>query len=186
MANLIRKREPGRQLSRAAATSPFQMMREMLTGDLFDELFRRDPFAELESSLVPRLRERMFSPDIEIKETKDNFVLEADVPGLKEENLDIDISGQRLTISGHREEKKEEEEERCYTYERSYGSFSRSMVLPEGVDVNQITADLKDGVLRVVVPKREGEKAKKITIGGQKEAPVSTEGEKAKQAKKAA
>jgi HSP20 family protein len=107
-----------------------------------------------------------------VKETKDSYVFKADLPGVKEENLDVSLTGNRLTISGQRQEEKKEEGDRHYVYERSFGSFSRSFTLPEGIDVDHVQAELKDGVLNVVVPKKPEVQPKRILVKG--------EGEKAK------
>jgi HSP20 family protein len=99
-----------------------------------------------------------------VKETKDAYVFKADLPGIREEDLDISLTGNRLTVSGKREEEKREEDDRFYAYERSYGSFSRSFTLPEGIDVEHAQADLNDGVLTVSVPKKPEVKPKKIEV----------------------
>ncbi|MCC6555091.1 MAG: Hsp20/alpha crystallin family protein [Polyangiaceae bacterium] len=158
---------------------PFQMFRE----------FFRDPFAmtpldiewprrELESMLPARV----FSPDIEVKETHDRYLFCADVPGMRDEDVEVSVSGNRLTISGRREETKEEGEEgaQYHVYERSYGSFTRSFVLPEGVNLEGIKADLKSGVLQVEVPKRAVTPSKHIPIGRGAAAPEIEAGEKEK------
>jgi HSP20 family protein len=129
------------------------------------EILRWDPFRELEAHL-PAKALGAFIPDFDVKETKDSYVFKADLPGVKESELEISLTGSRLTISGKREsEEREEENANYFTYERSYGSFSRSFTLPEGVDEGAIRADLKDGVLTLLLPKRPEVQAKKITLG---------------------
>jgi HSP20 family protein len=81
------------------------------------------------------------------------MVVFAEVPGLHREDIDIEIGGGRLIIKGERKSETERTEEGWLIRERSYGSFERSVALPEGVDPNEITADYKDGVLEVHVPK---------------------------------
>jgi HSP20 family protein len=108
-----------------------------------------------------------FNPSFEVKETKDTFVFKADVPGIRESDLDVTLTGNRLSISGKREEEKEEKEgegARYYTYERSYGSFTRSFTLPDGVDAEHLRAELNGGVLTVVVPKKLEVQAKRIAV----------------------
>jgi len=85
-------------------------------------------------------------------------------PGVREEDLDISLTGNRLTVSGKREEEHREEDDRYYAYERSYGSFSRSFTLPEGGDVDHARADLSNGVLTVTLPKRPEVQPKKIEV----------------------
>jgi HSP20 family protein len=131
---------------------PFRMMRDLLTGD---------PFAGL---VAPA--STMFAPDIEIKETKDAYVLTIDLPGVPMDEIDISVVGNRLTVSGKREEEEREDDDRFFVYERSYGTFSRSFVLPEGADVDKIKAEMESGVLNIVVPKRAEMQARRVEIGG--------------------
>jgi HSP20 family protein len=151
MANLIRRSNPG-SIAPSRVFDPFEMMRDLI---------RWDPLAELGTA---GSRELAFVPLFEVKETKDAYVFKADLPGIREEDLDISLTGNRLTVSGKREEEKREEDDRFYAYERSYGSFSRSFTLPEGIDVEHAQADLNDGVLTVSVPKKPEVKPKKIEV----------------------
>lgn len=106
-----------------------------------------------------------FAPDFEVKETKEGFVFKADVPGVKEKDIEITLTGNRLTISGRREAEVEEKLDTYYAYERSYGSFTRAFTLPEGTDGNNhIRADLKDGVLTLVLPKRAELQPRRIEV----------------------
>ncbi|AUX20895.1 spore coat protein [Sorangium cellulosum] len=157
MANLIhrREREPG-SLSRGwdpLRTDPFQMMRDLL---------RWGPFREMES--LGGWAERAFTPEIELKETKDAFVICADLPGVDEKDLEISVTGNRIQISGKREEEERREDDRYFAYERSYGSFCRAFTLPEGANADEVTAELKNGVLSVRVPKRPEVQARRITV----------------------
>ena len=126
-------------------------------------LMRWDPFREI----APLgLKEPMpeFDAAFEIKETKEDYLFKADVPGIKESDLSINLSGNRLTVSGKREEEKKQESETYFSYERSYGSFTRSFTLPEGVDAEKVNANLKDGVLTITVPKKPEAQPKKVSI----------------------
>lgn len=151
MANLIH-RTGGELQQRALPRDPFEMMRDLM---------RWDPFAEVGPLGA---REGTFTPAFEVKESNDSYLFKADLPGIKEEDLDISLTGSRLTVSGKREEERREEDERYYAYERSYGSFSRSFTLPEGVDPEHAEADLSGGVLTVSIPKRPEVKPKKIEV----------------------
>lgn len=133
---------------------PFRAMRELL---------RWEPFAEMAPSFRS-LEGAAFAPDFEVKETKDAFVFTADVPGVKEGDLDIRLTENRLSISGSRESEKTEKGDQFYATERSYGSFTRSFTLPEGVQADKIGADLKGGVLTLVVPKKPEAQPKKIDV----------------------
>ena len=150
MANLIRRNNPGSAVP-SRAVDPFEMMRDLM---------RWDPFAEL-GTLGGR---EEFTPTFEVKETRDAYEFKADLPGVKQEDLDISLTGNRLTVSGKREEERRQEDERYYAYERSYGSFSRSFTLPEGGDVEHARADLSNGVLTVTLPKRPEVQPKKIEV----------------------
>jgi HSP20 family protein len=137
--------------------SPVRMMREML---------RWDPFREM-TALLPQLAafERMeWSPSFDVTETKDAYVFKADVPGVKQEDLEIAMTGNRVQISGKRDTEQETKTDTVYTYERQSGSFTRSFTLPEGVDVDLAKSELKEGVLTLTIPKKPGAQAKKIPI----------------------
>jgi HSP20 family protein len=84
---------------------------------------------------------------------------------VKEENIDVSLTGNRLTISGTREEETRDQNDRYHAYERSYGSFARSFSLPEGIDADHIQADMKNGVLSVTLPKRPEIQPRRIGIG---------------------
>jgi len=154
MANII-KREPEQAfaLPRNTAWEPFQLMREMLNWDPFRAL---DTFA-------PRAL-ATWTPQFDVKETADNYILRADLPGIAEEDLEIQMVGNRLTVSGHRELEERQEGESYYAVERSYGTFTRTFSLPDGIDADQVQAELKNGVLTMTIPKREEVKPRKITL----------------------
>jgi HSP20 family protein len=109
--------------------------------------------------------EAAFVPAFDVKETKDSFIFKADMPGVDEKDLEITITGDRLLVSGKRESEKQEGNERFFTYERSFGSFSRAFTLPEGVDSEHVQADLKNGVLSLVLPKKPEVQPKRIAVG---------------------
>lgn len=134
------------------ALDPFRLVRDLVGGD---------PFA----GTVPAVS-TAFVPDIEVKETKDSYDLTVDLPGVRGQDVEISITGNRLTLTGKREEEVRREDDRFFVYERAYGTFSRSFVLPEGADVSRISADLRDGVLHITVPKRAEMQARRIEVGG--------------------
>ncbi|HEX2881841.1 MAG TPA: Hsp20/alpha crystallin family protein, partial [Polyangiaceae bacterium] len=98
------------------------------------------------------------------KEKPEAFVLKADLPGVKTDDLDVQANGNRITVSGKREEEKEEKGATEYRMERSYGSFSRSFALPEAIDSSKVNAELKDGVLTLTVPKKVVQPATPIKV----------------------
>jgi HSP20 family protein len=126
------------------------------------ELLRWDPFRAAPLNL-PAL-EAMWSPAFEVRENGDGFRFEADLPGLKPEHVEVTLTGNRLLITGKRDEVKETKEDTYYVRERSYGEFSRSFTLPEEVDAEHVRSAIKDGVLTVVVPKKAAAKPKKIAV----------------------
>lgn len=126
------------------------------------ELLRWDPFREL-SNPTEGLD---FMPSFEVKETPNTYVFKADLPGIKEEDLNVELTGNRLTIGGKRESEKKEDNESYHLYERSFGSFSRSFTLPEEVNSNKVDANLQHGVLTVTVLKSPEAKPQKIHVKG--------------------
>ena len=122
-----------------------------------------DPFREM----MPLLGEERaaFDPAFEVKETKDGYLFRADVPGVRLSDLDVSVTDNRIQVSGHREAEKEDKGDSFYTYERSYGSFTRAFTMPEGIDLAKVHADLRDGVLTVLVPKKAESMPKKVLIG---------------------
>ena len=111
---------------------------------------------------------RRWIPAMDLVETDDDFVLRADLPGLSEGDVKIELEDSVLTVSGERKSEHEERKEGYYRVERASGSFSRSLTLPEGVDADAIQAGFDKGVLEVRIPKPEERKPRKvaITVGG--------------------
>jgi HSP20 family protein len=134
---------------------PFRWMRDVMGWD---------PFAEMAPPWPTDERGIAYLPAFEVKETQDAFRIKADVPGVKEADLEINLTGNRLTIGGKREAEKEEKGDRYYLYDRTFGSFARTFTLPDGVDGEHIRADLKEGVLTIVLPKKPEVQAKKIGV----------------------
>jgi HSP20 family protein len=121
-----------------------------------------DPFQEMEP--WPTYRGADFNPTFDVKETKEGFVFRADLPGIQEKDIDVTLTGNRLVISGKREEEKKEQSDVYFACERSYGSFTRAFTLPEGVDAGLARADYKNGVLTLLVPKKPEAQPKKIAV----------------------
>ena len=101
---------------------------------------------------------------MDLVETEDEFVLRADLPGLTEDDVKIELDDNVLTISGERKAEHEERKEGYYRVERASGSFSRSLTLPEGVDADAVKASFDHGVLEVRIPKPEQHKPRKVAI----------------------
>jgi len=147
---------------RGSNVSPFSFIRRF--AEEMDHLF--EDFAMEGSRLLPGFltqRREFFgqepgiatmgwSPKVDVLEREGHFVVRADLPGLSKENIKVDLNDDHLTIRGERtQEKKEEREGRSYS-ECSYGSFYRSIPLPEGVDVSKATAEFRNGVLEITMP----------------------------------
>jgi HSP20 family protein len=150
----IRKQSENKPTTAVERTlDPWRAMRALLSWDPFREMA---PFPE----------ERAFTlaPAFDVKETKEAYLFKADVPGIQERDLEVTMTGNRLTVSGKREAEKEEKADRYYTYERSYGSFTRSFTLPDGADVDHLHASLEQGVLNISVPKKPEVQPKKIAV----------------------
>ena len=107
-----------------------------------------------------------FTPVVNTREGEFAYHVDADLPGVKKEDINIDVKDNIITISGERNDRKEINEEDYHRIETSFGKFERSFTLPKGVDSENITAANKDGVLEVIIPKlkSETEKAKKIEV----------------------
>ena len=129
----------------------------------------KDLEERLESALkVPDLSSEFssFKPSVNTREGEYAYHVEVDLPGVKKEDISVDIKDNVLTISGERKTKKEVKEKDYYKKESSYGKFQRSFTLPDNTDAENIEANSKDGVLEVVIPKMEKSKkeTKKIKI----------------------
>jgi HSP20 family protein len=119
---------------------------------------------------------RRWTPAMDLLETEEQFVLRADLPGLSESDVHIELEDNVLTVSGERKAEHEAKREGFYRMERAYGSFSRSLTLPKGIDPEAVTAAFDRGVLEVRVPKPEQRKPRRISIGGSESEPRTLEG----------
>jgi HSP20 family protein len=105
-----------------------------------------------------------FAPVMDVKETADQIVVKAEVPGMDAKEINISVTGDVLTIKGEKKSEREEKDENYHVVERSYGSFSRSLTLPAAVDLDKIEAKYDKGVLTVTCAKKEEVKPKAIEI----------------------
>lgn len=156
MANILRRNSPSREVSDSRRWDPFEMMREVM---------RWDPLRDLDTWPSPLGGTDVFSPRFDVKETRDGYLFRADLPGVKEEDVEISMTGSRLVVSGRREQERHEEGDRYFAAECSYGSFSRAFTLPDGCDAEHVSAELKDGVLRITVPKKPEVQPRRISVG---------------------
>jgi HSP20 family protein len=119
---------------------------------------------------------RRWTPAMDLVEGEDHFVLRADLPGMTQADVNIELEDNVLTVSGERKAEHESKGEGFYRVERSFGSFSRALTLPKGVDPEGVTASFTNGVLEVRVPKPEQRKPRKIAIGTGSDEPKTLEG----------
>lgn len=115
---------------------------------------------------------RRWIPAMDLVEEGDHYVLRADLPGVPEDDVNIEVEDNVLTISGERKSEQEDRKEGYYRVERAVGKFSRSLTLPEGVDPDRIEAQFEDGVLTVRIPKPEERKPRRVAISVGDQAPV--------------
>lgn len=120
-------------------------------------LFGRTPFRMAET-------EAMWSPLVDIHETNDSFLLMAEVPGVKQEDIQVSIEGGTLSLKGERKRETQVTEDQYHRIEQSYGRFERSIVLPSVVDANRVKATYREGVLEIQLPKKEEAKPKEIKV----------------------
>ena len=140
----------------------------------------RRPFRELEEwersfdDLLGRplwrlpVDEKGWMPAVDVFEKADKFVVKAELPGMKEDDIDVSVVGDTLSIRGEKKTETEIKEEDYYRCERSYGSFYRSIPLPSNVDADKIEASFEGGVLEVALPKSAKVKPKKIAVSAKK------------------
>jgi HSP20 family protein len=105
-----------------------------------------------------------WAPSVDIVETPEAFEIKAELPEMKKEDVKVSVEDGQLRISGERKQEKEEKGKKFHRVERSYGSFMRSFALPENVDESKLSADYKDGVLNVRIPKADKPKPRSITV----------------------
>lgn len=133
---------------------------------LFNDLFNGfDDDAYLPSF---NFKKAFHTPKVDVKENKDSYSLEMDLPGKSEKDVNVELNGNVLTISSEHESKKDEnegkKEGKWLIHERSYSKFSRSFTLPDDVDAAKLSANVKNGVLTVTMPRKALTEAKKIAI----------------------
>jgi HSP20 family protein len=105
-----------------------------------------------------------WAPAIDVMETNEEFQIRAELPGVEKKDVKLSVENGVLLISGHREQEKEEKGKRYHKIERAYGHFARSFTVPEAVDPEKVTADFKNGLLTVRLPKSEKARPKSIEV----------------------
>ena len=144
---------------RESAVHPIATFREEMNR-LFDSFWS----GELLPEAFPFARQ---FPSADVTETDDSVIVTAEVPGLEAKDIDLTVTGSLLTIKGEKKEEKEAQEKNCTHREVRYGAFSRTLQLPAGVDVENVKAECRKGVLKVTLAKTEKAKARKISVKGE-------------------
>lgn len=158
---LVKKEAKGLTRTETGFFSPFEEMERW-----FEEAFRRPFFAP---SWMPRLKfpeVGSMYPTVDIFEDGNNVVVKAELPGMKKEDIEVNISDDVITISGDKKTEDKVEKKDYYRLERSYGSFTRTLRLPAETQTEKAKASFNDGVLEVRIPKTEAavQKVKKINV----------------------
>jgi HSP20 family protein len=121
-----------------------------------------DPFGVMHSSA----RGQSFAPAFDGRDTEEAYVLEADLPGLQEDDLEMSVTGTQLSVSGKRDSGQRERAGRFFCAERAYGRFSRTFTLPDDAELDRVNAKFSDGVLRVEIPKRATARTRRVDVAG--------------------
>ena len=148
--------QPAFPVGRLFSLNPFAIIREFASE--MDQVFHGgEPGAELQT----------WAPRVDMQQCGGNLVVSAELPGLKREDVKVEVAGDILTIQGERKQEHKEDHEGFHRWERSYGHFYRSIQLPEGARTDQVKAELKDGLLKVSIPVPDSvKKAKQIPVAG--------------------
>ncbi len=149
------KTEKPAEAKAPAVWRPFESLRREVDRlfDDFDRGFWRFPSRSLFAA-EPFWRSGAMAPAVDIVEREKDYEVTAELPGMEEKDVELKLANGVVTIKGEKKEQKEEKKEDYYLSERRYGAFERSFSLPEGVDVNKIEAGCKNGVLRIMLPKK--------------------------------
>ena len=126
--------------------------------NIFDDLFYQNRRGD------EKLTMWNWKPVVDIYDTEDKFVINAELPGVDKKDIVIDVKDRLLTLKGERSSEKEVKEDKYHRRERAYGSFERVFTLPAEIDPDQIKADFKNGILKIDIPKPEEQKPRQITV----------------------
>jgi HSP20 family protein len=160
--------KPGESSLVGETLRPFEALRkevDRLFDDFGDDFWRR-PFRSLKGLERGWAQKFLAAPAADVAETDKAYEITAELPGIDEKNIEVNVANGEITIKGEKKEETEERKKDYYVSERRYGAFERHFGLPEGVDAEKIEATFKNGVLKVTLPKTaEAQKpAKKIEI----------------------
>ena len=149
---------------------------EVVRWDPFGSLAARDPWGFPEFSGIGRLIDQAFgerpravsasAPVVDITESDDAYVISAEVPGVKRDDLTLEVHEGTLTLRGEKKSEREEHRERARRLERTYSAFSRSFSMPTDAELSKVAATFADGVLRITIPKKPEAKPAQVAIKG--------------------
>ena len=142
---------------------PFRELQDM--SDHLNRLFGRSALTRtVGDGAKDALTAVDWAPSVDIAETPEEFLIKAELPEIKKEDVKVSVDGGVLRIEGERKQEKEEKGKKFHRIERSYGSFLRSFTLPDSIDASKVHAEFKDGVLNVRLPKSPAAKPKAVEI----------------------
>ena len=156
-------RRPGLSRSTGVDTSPSRTLQRM--ADEMDRIFENFGFGRRwMSPFWSESSTDLWAPEIDVFQKNDQLTIQADLPGMKREDVSVEISEGAITIQGERKRETEEEREGVYRSERSYGSFYRVVPLPEGAIADEAKATFRDGVLQITMPAPPASKGRRLDI----------------------
>lgn len=136
-----------------------------LASNLFDEMDRFfDDWGRQDTPTARVYEDRNFTPACEVSETDEHYLMSVDLPGMKKEDIKIEVSDNVLTVSGERKRESSEKGQRVQHYEKSYGFFKRSFSLPSSIEADKVEARYEDGVVELYLPKVQAAKPRHIEI----------------------
>jgi len=161
---MIRKRRPEREPEEPKDLIRWDPMKELADMrrsfmDMFEDFWMHKPFT-LSVPSLSKWAKGIWQPAIDIHETEKELVISASLPGLKRENIKVDIEENMITIKGERREERKVEKKNYYRREQNYGSFERNIALPDYVNPDKAKASYKDGILEIKIPKIKKPKSK--------------------------
>lgn len=127
--------------------------------DAFRDMLATWPFGEREALSIAD-----WTPSCNVSETPEEYRIDAELPGVKQDDLDVNVEDRVLTLRGERREKKEDKQKKYHRVESSYGSFMRSFALPDDADADKVAAEYKDGLLSVRIPRTAPKESKARTV----------------------
>lgn len=146
-------------MTKLSEWNPFRAQGSTAWPSLWSEMFER-----MAPTMGTATLSTKWMPRVDVKETPEAYIFTAEAPGMKADDIHVEVTGDSLTISGEKREEKKEEKDQWHLSERSYGSFSRSFTFPVPVDSEKVEAETKDGILTVKVTKSRDAHPRKISI----------------------